>query len=100
MRVCGPFLAAPRQEIRPLPDSRWGVQMPQTPQMTTPAQAPPDIDPRAWLAEQLRDGPRPAAEIQGAADAAGLTARQLRTARESLCARPVQRAGGWWWRLK
>jgi putative DNA primase/helicase len=54
-----------------------------------------------WLAEYLRDGPKPVKEIDAEAEAAGINNRTLRRAREGLGIRP-RKAGfglGWCWAL-
>lgn len=70
-------------------------------------QLPPDdtgkpLDANAeWLKNLLWNGGKPAAEVQREAKEAGLSDKQLRTAREKLGIQPIKRdfAGGWFWQL-
>lgn len=65
-----------------------------------PAGKVPDAN-SEWLRDLLSSGGMMAAKVQKEALAAGLSQKQLRTAREKLGIQPVKRdfAGGWFWQL-
>jgi hypothetical protein len=52
-----------------------------------------------WLRELLSDGPMAASEILSRAAMKGISEKQLRAARESLCIKPTQKSRAWWWSL-
>jgi putative DNA primase/helicase len=64
------------------------------------SQKPRDAN-AGWLRNLLSHGGMNAADVQAEARAAGLSEKQLRTARENLGIQPIKRdfSGGWFWQL-